>query len=60
MSSTDGVPYYYMPAQHAPQVGAPGMIVGKPVMDQTLYGQQTHPYIAQPTWPQQQQPHKDS
>ncbi|KAB2599561.1 nuclear transcription factor Y subunit C-3-like [Pyrus ussuriensis x Pyrus communis] len=55
---SDGVSYYYMPPQHASQVGAPAMIVGKPVMDQNLYGQQTHPYIAQPTWPQQQQhPH---
>lgn len=56
----DGLPYYYMPAQHPPQVGAPGMMVGKPVMDQNMYGQPTHPYMAQPAWPQQQQPHKDS
>ncbi|KAM1171776.1 hypothetical protein FF1_022116 [Malus domestica] len=49
---SDGVPYYYMPPQHAPQVGAPG--------NQNMYGQQTHAYIAQPTWPhQQQQPHED-
>lgn len=51
----DGVPYYY-----APQVGPPGMIVGKPVVDQAVYGQQTRPYMNQPTWPHQQQPPNDS
>ncbi|OVA05506.1 Transcription factor CBF/NF-Y/archaeal histone [Macleaya cordata] len=55
----DALPYYYMPPQHAPQVGAPGMIMGKPV-DQALYAQQPHPYM----WPQppqqQQQPPTDS
>ncbi|GMN46606.1 hypothetical protein TIFTF001_015791 [Ficus carica] len=56
----EGVPYYYVQPQHAQQVGAPGMIVGKPVMDQTVYGQQTRPYIGQPTWPHQQQPPTDS
>ncbi|KAL7205164.1 hypothetical protein ACSBR2_018151 [Camellia fascicularis] len=30
---TDAYPYYYMPAQHSPQGEAPGMIVGRPVMD---------------------------
>ncbi|KAK9287810.1 hypothetical protein L1049_016252 [Liquidambar formosana] len=58
----EGMPYYYMPPQHAQQVGAPGMIMGKPVMDQALYGQQPHPYVAQQMWPhqQQQQPPADS
>uniref|UniRef100_A0A5B7A3W5 Core Histone H2A/H2B/H3 domain-containing protein n=1 Tax=Davidia involucrata TaxID=16924 RepID=A0A5B7A3W5_DAVIN len=56
---TEGLPYYYMPPQHAPQVGAPGMYMGKPV-DQTLYGQQPRPYMAQQMWPQQQQPPTDS
>ncbi|KAL7205130.1 hypothetical protein ACSBR2_018117 [Camellia fascicularis] len=37
---TDAYPYYYMPAQHLPQGGAPGMIVGQPVMDPVLYAQQ--------------------
>ncbi|KHG10756.1 Nuclear transcription factor Y subunit C-9 -like protein [Gossypium arboreum] len=48
----DALPYY-MPAQHAPQVGTPGMIMGKPVMDPALYAQQSHPYMAQPQqmWP---------
>lgn len=55
----EGLPYYYMPPQHAP---APGMIMGNPVMDQGFYGQQPRPYMAhQPMWPQQQQqPPEDS
>lgn len=54
----EGMPYYYIPPQHAP---SPGMIMGKPVMDQPLYGQQTRPYMAQQMWPhQQQQPPEDS
>lgn len=56
---SDGLPYYYMPPQLAPQV--PGMSVGKPVMDQALYGQQPNPYAAQHMWTQQQQqPPEDS
>ncbi|XP_010255903.1 PREDICTED: nuclear transcription factor Y subunit C-9-like [Nelumbo nucifera] len=60
----DPLPYYYMP-QHSPQVGTPGMIMGKPVVDQALYGQQPRPYMAQQIWPQppqqqQQQPPSDS
>ncbi|KAL7205116.1 hypothetical protein ACSBR2_018104 [Camellia fascicularis] len=49
---TDAYPYYYMPAQHSPQGGAPGMIVGQPVMDPVLYAQQPHSYMAQQMWPQ--------
>jgi len=56
---TEGLPYYYMPPQHVPQVGAPGMYVGNPV-DQGLYGQQPRPYMPQQMWPQQQQPPEDS
>ncbi|GMP56523.1 hypothetical protein CsSME_00020972 [Camellia sinensis var. sinensis] len=57
---TEGLPYYYMQPQHAPQVGAPGMFMGKPV-DQALYGQQSNPYAAaQQMWPPQQQPPADS
>ncbi|CAK9139233.1 unnamed protein product [Ilex paraguariensis] len=56
---TEGLPYYYMPQQHASQAGALGMYMGKPV-DQALYGQQPHPYIGQQMWPQQQQPPEDS
>ncbi|KAJ7980107.1 Nuclear transcription factor Y subunit C [Quillaja saponaria] len=52
----DGVPYYYMPPQHVPQISPPGMIMGKPVPDQALYGQQPHPFVAQQMWSQQQQP----
>ncbi|XP_052194412.1 nuclear transcription factor Y subunit C-9-like isoform X2 [Diospyros lotus] len=53
---TDAYPYYYMPPQHSPQAGAPGMIMGKPMMDPALYAPQTHPYMAQPMWPQAPQP----
>lgn len=49
---TDMLPYHYMPAQHSPQVGTPGMMMGKPVMDPSMYAQQPHPYMAQPMWPQ--------
>jgi len=49
----DALPYCYMPPQHAPQVGAPGMMMGKPGMDPTMYAQQPHPYMAQHLWPQQ-------
>uniref|UniRef100_A0A5B7A2H7 Core Histone H2A/H2B/H3 domain-containing protein n=2 Tax=Davidia involucrata TaxID=16924 RepID=A0A5B7A2H7_DAVIN len=55
----EGLSYYYMPPQHAPEAGAPGLFVGKPV-DQALYGQQPHSYMAQQMWPQQQQPPADS
>ncbi|KAF7817886.1 nuclear transcription factor Y subunit C-9-like [Senna tora] len=48
----DGLPYCYMPPQHAPQVGAAGVIMGKPVMDPSIYAQQSHPYMAQQMWPQ--------
>ncbi|CAL5380820.1 unnamed protein product [Camellia sinensis] len=58
---TDAYPYYYMPAQHSPQGGTPGMIVGQPVMDPVLYAQQPHPYMAQQMWPQvPQQPQSPS
>ncbi|KAL0414584.1 UNVERIFIED_CONTAM: Nuclear transcription factor Y subunit C-3 [Sesamum radiatum] len=56
---TEGLPYYYMPPQPTPPVGAPGMFVGKPV-DPALYGQQARPYMAQQMWPQQPQPPADS
>uniref|UniRef100_A0A2P2K921 Nuclear transcription factor Y subunit C-9-like n=1 Tax=Rhizophora mucronata TaxID=61149 RepID=A0A2P2K921_RHIMU len=58
----DSLPYYYTPPQLAPpQVTAPGMILGKPVAEQSLYGQQPRPYVGQPIWPQQeQQPPADS
>ncbi|KAF5452466.1 hypothetical protein F2P56_027461 [Juglans regia] len=58
----DGLPCYYVPPQHAQPVGAPGMIMGKPVMDQALYGQQMRPYMTQTMWPhlQQEQPPSDS
>ncbi|KAL5975773.1 Nuclear transcription factor Y subunit C-4 [Asimina triloba] len=49
---SDPVPYYYLPSQ----VGAPGMIMGKPVDQAAIYGQQSHP-VAYMSWqqPQQQQ-----
>lgn len=52
---TDSHPYYYIP-QHSPQVGTPGMIMGKPVIDQGLYGQQPRPYMPPQMWPQPSQP----
>ncbi|CAK9160122.1 unnamed protein product [Ilex paraguariensis] len=58
---SDAFPYYYMPAQHSPQAGNPGMIMNKPIMDPALYGQQPHPYMAPPMWPQApQQPQSPS
>lgn len=57
----DAYPYYYMPAQHSPQAGTPGMIMGKPVMDPSFYAQQPHPYMAPQMWPQPpQQPQSPS
>ncbi|KAG2721697.1 hypothetical protein I3760_02G093900 [Carya illinoinensis] len=58
----DGLPCYYVPPPHAQPVGAPGMIMGRPVMDQDLYGQQMRPYMTQTMWPhmQQEQPPSDS
>ncbi|CAI0551127.1 unnamed protein product [Linum tenue] len=51
----DGMPYW---AQH--QVGTPGMIMGKPMMDPSaMYAQQGIPYMGQPMWPQQQQQGSD-
>ncbi|OIW13561.1 hypothetical protein TanjilG_29302 [Lupinus angustifolius] len=54
----DALPYMYMQPQHAPQAGAPGVIMGKPVMDPSMYAQQPHPYMAPQMWPrpQDQQP----
>ncbi|KAD6454428.1 hypothetical protein E3N88_09134 [Mikania micrantha] len=50
---TEGLPYYYMPP---PQVGGPGMYLGKPVDPQAhLYGPQASSYMAQQLWPQPQQ-----
>ncbi|CAL5397351.1 unnamed protein product [Camellia sinensis] len=48
----DAYPYYYMPPQHSPQAGTPGMIMGKPVLDPVMYAQQPHPYMAPQMWPQ--------
>ncbi|XWS42419.1 hypothetical protein CRYUN_Cryun16bG0013000 [Craigia yunnanensis] len=53
---------YYTPAQHGPQVGTPGMIMGKPVVDPAIYAQQSHPYMMQQMWPpgpEQQQSSSD-
>lgn len=56
----DTMPYCYMPAQHPPQVGAPGMIMGKPVMDPAMYSQQPNPYMAQQMWSQGQEQQQSS
>ncbi|KAM1792195.1 hypothetical protein ACFX14_035895 [Malus domestica] len=61
VGSPADVPYYYVPPQHP--VGAPGMIMGKPVDQPALYAaQQPRPPVAfmpwaqsQPQQPQQQQ-----
>lgn len=59
--ASDAVPYYYMPPQHSPQVGTPGMMIGKPVMDPALYAQQPHPYMGgQSMWPSQAPPQDHS
>ncbi|KAE9593673.1 hypothetical protein Lal_00036387 [Lupinus albus] len=50
----DSIPYMCMPPQHAPQAGAPGVIMGKPVMDPNMYAQQPHPYMAPQMWPHPQ------
>ncbi|KAJ9180211.1 hypothetical protein P3X46_008485 [Hevea brasiliensis] len=49
----DALSYGYMPHQHAAQVGTPGMIMGKPVMDPAIYTQQSHAFMTQQMWPQQ-------
>ncbi|KAK4753208.1 hypothetical protein SAY87_022006 [Trapa incisa] len=50
----EAMPYCYMPPQQgAPQVGNPGMFLGKPMMDSTLYEQQqAHPYMGQAMCPE--------
>ncbi|GAV63185.1 CBFD_NFYB_HMF domain-containing protein [Cephalotus follicularis] len=58
----DAIPYCYMAPQHAPQVGPPGMIMGKPVMDPAMYAQQSNPFMAQQMWqpgPDQEQSPSD-
>ncbi|CAM8908295.1 unnamed protein product [Rhodiola kirilowii] len=58
----DAHPYYYLGPEHGPPVGAPGMIMGRPVMGQSVYGQQpSHPYMNQQMWHhnQQQQQHPE-
>ncbi|XP_077237500.1 nuclear transcription factor Y subunit C-3-like [Tasmannia lanceolata] len=66
----DPISYYYLSPQNPQQVGSPGMIMGKPVVDPSLYAQQPHVYMSQPMWQQpqpqpqqtvqQQQPKSDS
>ncbi|CAM8911423.1 hypothetical protein QQ045_032802 [Rhodiola kirilowii] len=51
----DMLPYPYMPMQHMQQMGTPGMIMGKPMMDPSMYAQQPHPYMPPQMWPQQPQ-----
>lgn len=54
----DMIPYHYMPPLNMLQLGSPGMVMGKPGMDPSLYAQQQHPYMTQPAWsqvPQQEQ-----
>uniref|UniRef100_A0A7N0V280 Core Histone H2A/H2B/H3 domain-containing protein n=1 Tax=Kalanchoe fedtschenkoi TaxID=63787 RepID=A0A7N0V280_KALFE len=53
-------PYHYMPPQNMPHLGAPGMIMGEPVMDPSLYAHQPHPYMAPQMWPQAPQQDQSS
>lgn len=56
VGSPADVPYYYVPPQHP--VGPPGMIMGKPVDQATLYStQQPRPPMAFMPWPHTQ-PHQ--
>ncbi|ERN15727.1 hypothetical protein AMTRI_Chr07g26290 [Amborella trichopoda] len=48
---TDAMPYYYMPAQAPPPNVA--TMVGRPVGEQGLYGQQPRPFVGQQVWPTQ-------
>ncbi|XP_062012101.1 nuclear transcription factor Y subunit C-2 isoform X1 [Rosa rugosa] len=53
VGSAADVPYYYVPPQHP--VGAPGMIMGKPVDQATMYGaQHPRPPMAFMPWAQSQ------
>ncbi|KAL6198816.1 hypothetical protein ACLB2K_028604 [Fragaria x ananassa] len=53
VGSAADLPYYYVPPQHP--VGAPGMIMGKPVDQATMYGaQQPRPPMAFMPWTQSQ------
>ncbi|KAL0306096.1 UNVERIFIED_CONTAM: Nuclear transcription factor Y subunit C-4 [Sesamum radiatum] len=55
-STTDALPYYYVPPQ--PPVGAPGMIMGKPVDQAALYAnQQPRPPLPFMPWPQSHMQH---
>ncbi|XP_068661453.1 nuclear transcription factor Y subunit C-9-like [Aristolochia californica] len=49
---SEAIPYYYMPGQ---QVASPGMMMGRPAIDQSLYAQQPRPFMAQQVWQQQPQ-----
>ncbi|KAM7278784.1 hypothetical protein ACFE04_005918 [Oxalis oulophora] len=53
----DGLSYWNVPPQHLPEIGSPGMLMGKPIMDPSMYGQQPHPYMAPHMW--QPQPGSD-
>ncbi|KAF3793512.1 Nuclear transcription factor Y subunit C-3 [Nymphaea thermarum] len=44
------LPYYYVPTQPVTPVGAQGMMMGKPLMDPAMFGQQPHPYAPQQMW----------
>ncbi|XP_028761070.1 nuclear transcription factor Y subunit C-3-like [Neltuma alba] len=65
-AAAENVPYYYMPPQqvvgppppHSPHspYGAPKVIMGRPVVDQTDYGQPPHPSFSAQVWPYHQNP----
>ncbi|XP_057423986.1 nuclear transcription factor Y subunit C-3 [Lotus japonicus] len=58
----DGLPYCYMPPQHAQQVGPGGVMMHKPVMDPNMYAMQPDPFMAPQMWlqpPEQQQSSPD-
>jgi nuclear transcription factor Y gamma len=55
--AADALSYWNVPPQHIPEIRTPGMLMGKPIMDPTMYAQQSHPYMAQQMW--QPQPGSD-
>ncbi|KAI4343227.1 hypothetical protein MLD38_027755 [Melastoma candidum] len=59
----DSIPYCYMPPPpHGAPAGAPGMYMGKPMMDPSMFVPQLHPYMAHqmvPETSEQQQSSSD-
>ncbi|KAI4372269.1 hypothetical protein MLD38_010518 [Melastoma candidum] len=56
----DTIPYCYMPPPHGAPVGTPGMYMGKPMMDPSMYMQQSHPYMTQQMVPESSEQQQSS